>query len=102
VQTNIPYCSHERKPVGTHIEGQFKSYTEARKFASTLLLSEEDGIKTSSYQQYSEAGVDETDSDYGYNVVVHAINSNGENFYVSIVTCQGLESVRLAEASVNI
>ncbi|GLI72584.1 hypothetical protein PoHVEF18_000763 [Penicillium ochrochloron] len=102
VQTNIPYCSHERKPVGTHIEGQFKSYAEARKFASTLLLSEEDGINTSSYQQYSEAGADETDSDYGQNVVVHAINSNGENFYVSIVTCQELESVRLAEVSINI
>lgn len=102
VQTNIPYCSHERKPVGTHIEGRFRSYAEARKFASTLLLSEKDGISPSSYQQYFEAGDDETDCDYGRNVVVHAINSNGENFYISIVTCQELESVRLAEASVNI
>ncbi|KAJ5881225.1 uncharacterized protein N7473_012278 [Penicillium subrubescens] len=102
VQTNIPYCSHERKPIGTHIEGQFRSYAEARKFASTLLLSEEDGISPSSYQEYFEAGDDETDCDYGQNVVLHAINSNGENFYVSIVTCQEPECVRLAEASVKI
>jgi hypothetical protein len=90
VQTNIPYCSHERKPVGTYIEGQFRSYAEARKFASALLLSEEDSITPSSYQQYCEAGVDETDCDYG------------QNFYVSIVTCQEPEIVRLAEALVNI
>lgn len=102
VQTNIPYCSHERKTIGTHIEGQFRSYAEARKFASTVLLSEEDGIIPSSFQQYCEAGEGETDCDYGQNVVVHAINSNGENFYVSIVTCQEPESVRLAEASVKI
>ncbi|KAJ5240706.1 uncharacterized protein N7469_002297 [Penicillium citrinum] len=39
VQTNAPYCSHERRPIyDTHVEGIFKAYDEARKFAKTLLL----------------------------------------------------------------
>ncbi|KAJ5674282.1 uncharacterized protein N7477_004216 [Penicillium maclennaniae] len=100
VQTNVPYCSHERKPAyDTHIEGTFRTYAEARKFASTLLLSEEDGIVTSSYLEYTEAGPNETDCEYGENVVVHATGANEENYFVSVITCQELESVRLAEAS---
>jgi hypothetical protein len=74
VQTNVPYCSHERKPThDTHIERVFRSYKEARKFVSTLLLSEEDGIKTSSYQEYIEAGMAQRDCEFGENVVVHAM-----------------------------
>jgi hypothetical protein len=100
VQTNVPYCSHERKPASdTNVEGTFRSYAEARKFASTLLLSEEDGITASSYQEYSEAGPSEKDREYGENVIVHAIGANGENYFVSVIKCQELESVRLAEAS---
>jgi hypothetical protein len=67
-----------------------------------LLLSEEDGINTSSYQEYIEAGAGERDCEFGENVVVHAIGSNEENYFVSIVTDQELESVRLAEASLKI
>ncbi|KAJ5771791.1 hypothetical protein N7520_002320 [Penicillium odoratum] len=100
LQTNIPYCTHERKPAhDTNVEGMFKSYEEARKFASILLLSEEDGITSSSYQDYCEAGSNERDCEYGDNVVVHAIGENGENYFVSVIMCQELESVRLAEAS---
>ena len=100
VQTNIPYCSHERKPAfDTHIEGTFRTYAEARKFASTLLLSEEDGITTSSYPEYSEASPNETDCEYGENVVVHATGANEENYFVSVIACQELESVKLSEAS---
>jgi hypothetical protein len=103
VQTTVPYCSHERKPThDTHIEGVFKSYKEARKFASTLLLSEEDGINTSSYHEYIEGGAGERDCELGENVVVHAIGSNEENYFVSVVTGQELESVRLTEASLKI
>ncbi|CEO60973.1 hypothetical protein PMG11_05400 [Penicillium brasilianum] len=77
VQTNVPYCSHERKPThDTHIEGVFKSY--------------------------KEAGMDERDCEFGENVVVHAIGSNEENYFLSVVTGQELESVRLAEASLKI
>jgi hypothetical protein len=62
VQTNVPYCTHERKPThDTHIEGVFKSYVDARKFASTLLLLEKDGIKASSYQECTEADINERD-----------------------------------------
>lgn len=100
VQANVPYCSHERKPAyDTHIQGTFRTYAEARKFASTLLLSEEDGITTSSYQEYIEADPNETDCEYGENVVVHATDANEENYFVSVIACQELESVRLAEAS---
>ncbi|KAJ5482536.1 hypothetical protein N7475_001348 [Penicillium sp. IBT 31633x] len=100
VQTNLPYCSHERKPAhDTNVEGVFQSYEEARKYASTLLLSEEDGITASSYEDYCEAGPDERDCEYGDNVIVHAVGKSGENYYVSVIMCQELESVRLAEAS---
>lgn len=100
VQTNVPYCTHERRSArDTNVEGTFKSYAEARKFASTLLLSEEDGIRASSYQDYCEAGPNERDCEYGNNVIVHAIGESGENYFVSVIMCQELESVRLAEAS---
>ncbi|KAJ5379695.1 uncharacterized protein N7496_002123 [Penicillium cataractarum] len=103
VQTNVPYCTHERKPThDTHIEGVFKSYADARKFASTLLLSEEDGVKASSYQEYTEAAMNERDCEFGENVVVHAVGGNEENYFVSVVTGQELESVRLREASLKI
>lgn len=100
VQTNAPYCGHERRPIyDTHVEGIFKSYDEARNFAKTLLLSEEDGITASSYQDYFEAGLLERDCEYGENVIVHAIGSSDENYFVSVIKGQELESVRLAEAS---
>lgn len=100
VQTNAPYCSHERRPIyDTHVEGIFKSYDEARKFAKTLLLSEEDGITASSYQDYFEAGPLERDCEYGENVIVHAVGSSDENYFVSVIKGQELESVRLVEAS---
>ena len=103
VQTNVPYCSHERKPThDTHIEGVFKSYDEARARARTVLLSEENGITSSSYQDYCEAGENERDCDFGENVIVHATGGNEENYFVSVVTGQELESVRLREASLRI
>ncbi|KAJ5152551.1 hypothetical protein N7492_009831 [Penicillium capsulatum] len=103
VQITVPYCSHERKPVyEANIEGVFKTYAEARKSASTLLLSEEDGITASSYQEYTEADANERDCEYGENVIVHAASENGENYFISVIKCQELESVRLAEASFRI
>jgi hypothetical protein len=81
------------------VEGTFQSYAEARKFASTLLLSEEDGITAQSYQDYCEASLNEKGCEYGDNVIVHAIGESRENYFVSVIMCQELESVRLAEAS---
>lgn len=92
VQTTVLYCSHERKPAhDTHIEGTFKSLAEAREFASTLLLSEENGITASSYQEYCEADPTERDCGYGENVIVHAIGDSGQNYLVSVIMCQELE-----------
>jgi hypothetical protein len=103
VQTTVPYCNHGRKPAyDTHIEGTFKSLAEAREFASTLLLSAEHGITASSYQEYCEADPTERDCGYGENVIVHAIGDSGQNYLVSVIMCQELESVRLAEASFRI
>ncbi|EPS26542.1 hypothetical protein PDE_01479 [Penicillium oxalicum 114-2] len=103
VQTSVPYCSHKREPAhDTHIEGVFKSYDEARACASTALLSEEDGITTSSYQDYCEAGENERDCEFGENVIVHATGNNEDNYFVSVVMGQVLESVRLGEASLRI
>lgn len=100
VQANVAHCNHERKPAyDIHIEGTFKTYTEARKFASTLLLSEEDGITPSSYQEYSDAGPTERDCGFGESGIVHATGDNGQNYLVSLIKGQELESVRLAEAS---
>lgn len=98
METIIPYCSHERMPgYSTHVEGVFKTYAEARAFATTVLLSDE-GLTKSSFSEYSEAGPAENDSGFGENVIVHATGEN-ENYLVSVLTCQELESVRLAEAS---
>jgi len=100
VQTTVPYCSHERKPAhDTNVEGVFKSYAEARKLASTVLLSKEEGITPSSYEDYCEAGPDESDCEFGDNVIVHAVGKSDENYFVSVIGCQVLESVKLAEAS---
>ncbi|KAJ5475029.1 hypothetical protein N7539_008095 [Penicillium diatomitis] len=103
VQTNVPYCSHQRKPThDTHIEGFFKSYAEARARARAVLLAEEDGITASSYQDYCEAGENENDCEFGENVIVHATGENGDNYFVSVVTGQALESVRICEASLRV
>ena len=99
VQTNVSYCSHRGRPkYDTHVEGTFKGYEAAREFARTLLLSEEDGITASSYQDYREADPSEKDCEYGENVVVHAVGTN-ENYLVSVLKGEALESVRLSEAS---
>lgn len=101
-ETIIPYCSHGQMPgYITHVERVFKTYVEARKFASTVLLSDEEGITASSYAEYCEAGANENDCGYGENVIVHAITDN-VNYLVSVQKCQESESVRLAEASFRI
>lgn len=102
IQTNVRYDENETKSHETHIEGTFKSYLEARDFASTLLLSEEDGISRESYQDFLEASPNETDCGYGENCIVHATGDGGENYLVSVIKGKELESVKLAEASLMI
>lgn len=66
-----------------------------------MLLSDEEGITVSSYAEYCEAGPNENDCGYGENVIVHGISDN-KNHLVSVLKCQELESVRLAEVSFKI
>jgi len=86
----------------TIIEGSFKSYAEAWKYAKEVLLSESDGVTKSSFADYDEAAVGERDCGYGENVIVHAVGENGVNFLVSVVKGQEMEAVRLAEAAMRI
>lgn len=103
VQTNVLYTEDDTGEAReTNVEGSFTSYEEARKYASQVLLAPEDGVTKESFEQYDEAGPDEKDCGYGENVVVHAVGANGENYLVSVLKAQDLESVRLAEAAMRI
>ncbi|EED21865.1 hypothetical protein TSTA_091050 [Talaromyces stipitatus ATCC 10500] len=82
-----------------NIEGVFTSYSEARESALRVLLDAGDGVSKDSFAAYDEAGPGQADCGYGDNIIVHAVGNNGENFLVSVVKGQVLESVRLAEAS---
>ncbi|KAL2432243.1 hypothetical protein ABEF95_003206 [Exophiala dermatitidis] len=103
VQTNILYAEDDTGEEREHnVEGTFTSYEEARKFASQVLLAPEDGITKESFETYDEAGPDEKDCGFGENVVVHAVGKNGENYLISVLKGQEMESVRLAEAAMRI
>lgn len=67
--------------------------------AHKLLLWIEEGIDKSTYVQYEEAGVGEADCGYGENVVVHAVGSEGENYLVSVLKGEEVESDRVREAA---
>jgi len=83
----------------TIIEGSFESYMEAWNFARSVLLCKDDGLSKDNFAEYDEAGPGETDSGFGENVVVHAVGQNGENFLITVLKGQEMESVRLAEAA---
>lgn len=85
-----------------NIEETFITYDEARSYVQGVLLSEESGITKGSFTEYDEAGKNESDCGYGENVVIHAAGINGENYIISILKSEELESVRLAEAAVRI
>jgi len=103
VQTNIEYADgDEGQRRDINIEGTFMTYNEAQSFARTVLLSEEDGITKESFAEYDEAGNNERDCGYGENVLIHAVGINGENYLISVIKGQEMESVKLAEATVRI
>lgn len=103
VQTSVLYSEDDSGEArDTNVEGSFLQYEEARKFAAQVLLNSESGVTKSSFEQYDEAGPNETDCGYGENVIVHAVGQNGENILVSVLRGQELESIRLAEASLRI
>lgn len=86
----------------SNVEGSFRTYEEARKFASEVLLAPESGVTKDSFDQYDEAEPDEKDCGYGENVVLHAVGANGENILVSVLKEQEMEAVRLSEAAMRI
>ncbi|KAK5190939.1 hypothetical protein LTR96_009299 [Exophiala xenobiotica] len=93
VQTNVEYSEDESGLAReTNVEGSFKTYEEARKFASEVLLAPEDGVTKESFEQYDEAGPGDKDCGYGENVIVHAVGQNGENILVSVLKGQEMES----------
>jgi hypothetical protein len=101
VQTNVEYADEgQRRDI--NIEGAFKTYSEAQSFAHTVLLSQQDGITKESFAEYNEAGDNERDCGFGENVVIRAVGNNGENYLISLIKGQEMESVKLAEASVQI
>lgn len=100
VQVKTHYDDEQLREI--NIEGTFLTYNAAREYAKTVLLNPADGIDTKSYAQYDEAGPDQRDCGFGANVIVHAVGVNGENFLVSVVKSQTMESVRLAEAAMRI
>lgn len=103
VQTNVEYADgDEGQRRDINVEGIFMRYDEAQSFARSVLLSEEDGITKESFAEYDEAGDNERDCGFGENVVIHAVGINGENYLVSVIKGQAMESVKLAEAAVQI
>lgn len=100
VQVKTHYEDEQNREI--NIEGTFLTYNAARELAKGVLLNPTDGIDRASFAEYDEAGPDERDCGFGANVVVHAVGANGENFLVSVVKSQTMESVRLAEAAMRI
>ncbi|KAA8652074.1 hypothetical protein EYZ11_005557 [Aspergillus tanneri] len=84
------------------VEAVFTTYMEARAYAKTALLSKENKITRESFEDYHQAGPDETDCGYGENVIVHATGDYGENYMISIIQTQALKNVTLAEAAMKI
>ena len=84
----------------THVLSSHEKYDEARKAASTALLSAEDGItkKSSRWAEYDSLPLKETDWEFGENVVVHAVGQGGENVILSVVEAQESETVRMEAA----
>lgn len=103
VQTSVLYSEDDSGEAReTNIQGSYLKYEDARELAGKVLLNPENGVTKESFEQYDEADPGQTDCGYGENVVVHAIGANGENFLVSVLRGQEIESVRLAEASLRI
>jgi hypothetical protein len=86
----------------TNIEGTFKTYDEAREAAKSVLINEEDGLTKESWAEYDELPEGDKTWEWGDNVFVHAVGSNGENVILSVVKEQEMESVRIMEAAMKI
>ncbi|RMZ76909.1 hypothetical protein DV738_g4705, partial [Chaetothyriales sp. CBS 135597] len=101
VQTEVDYNGDDIKIRRHSIDAVFTKYLDARKAALTTLLDKKSGTTKDSFAAWDEAGETETDCGYGENVLVHAVGQNGDNFLVSVIKGQVMESVRLAEAAMR-
>ncbi|GAQ04968.1 hypothetical protein ALT_2289 [Aspergillus lentulus] len=104
IQTTVVYDGQKETTSvrDLNIEGTFKTYEEARAFATQILLSKEDKVTKGSFAEYAEAAPGEKDCGYGENVVVHAASSYGENYLISVIQTQELQNVALTEAAMRI
>ena len=103
LQMNVKYSIDDTGATReTNIEGSFESYEDARRYASELLLSEDEGITRDSFAQYDEAKAPDIDCGYGENVIVHAVGNDGDNILISVLKEQEMEAARLAEAAMRI
>lgn len=84
------------------LEAAFTSYTEARGFADTALLSPKDGVTKDSFGEYSEAEPDKTNCRYAVNVIVRAASDYGTEDLVIVVRSQDLKAVGVVEAAMRI
>ena len=102
MQTIVHYRDDESGQTrNTSIQGSFLTYGPGREIAHSLFLWFEEGFDKDTYLQHEEAKPAELDCGYGENVVVHAVGQNEENFLVSVLAGQEMETERVAEAVAN-
>jgi hypothetical protein len=100
VQTKFKYtgCEGEQHR-DINIEATFTTYDKARSFAHSVLLSEDNHVTKKSFAQYDEAGWNDREGRFGENVVIHAVGFSGENYLISVIKGQAIESVKLTGAA---
>jgi len=103
LQTTVDY---EKDASGgarkTSIEATFREYKAAVAAAREILLNPDDGITAESFAEYDVIPEGEKDWEYGTNVIVHAVGSNGHNVLVSVVKEEEMEEARVLEAAMRI
>jgi hypothetical protein len=84
LQTDVDYNADRSGDArATHVEGSFRAREQARECALTALLDGGD-VQKSDFAEYNVYG-DGVESLFGPDVLVHAVNENGQNFLVSVV-----------------
>ena len=85
----------------TRVKASFPSYDDARKYALTSVMINEDLSYKTEFEVYEEAQPGEVDCGYGENVIVHAVGQDGMNFLVSVLKGQEMEVDRVTEAAMR-
>ena len=102
-QTTIFYGKDARGDLReTKIEGTFQTNNDARAAAMAVLVDKKDGLTKESWAEYDELPLGQKDWEFGENVLVHAVGSNGENVLLTVVKEQEMESFSIMEAAMRI